>query len=82
MGVLSLFLQMVYFSFFKIFENNLSHQNYHKSCRKFLQLQSGELVVDVKKLKKDSSFVFKIPIVACGIRGTNFDFPLLKNDTI
>ena len=44
------------------------------SCRIFLQLQSGELVVDVKKLKKDSSFVVNSPIVACGIRGTKFRF--------
>jgi hypothetical protein len=44
------------------------------SCRIFLGLQSGELVVDAKKLKKDSSFVVNSPIVACGIRGTKFRF--------
>ena len=44
------------------------------SSRIFLELQSGELVVDVKKLKKDSSFVVNSPIVACGIRGTKFRF--------
>ena len=44
------------------------------SCRIFLELKSGGLVVDAKKLKKDSSFVVNSPIVACGIRGTKFRF--------
>jgi len=39
-----------------------------------MELKMGELVVDVKKLKKDSSFLIDSPVAAVGIRGTKFGF--------
>jgi len=43
-------------------------------CRIALELKSGDLVVDVKKLKNSSSFHIHSPVLAAGIRGTKFGF--------
>jgi len=40
--------------------------------RSYLKLGRGEMVVDVKKLNKGSSFLVKTPILQAGIRGTQF----------
>jgi formylglycine-generating enzyme required for sulfatase activity len=40
--------------------------------RSYLKLDRGELVVDIKKLNKGSSFLVKTPILQAGIRGTQF----------
>ena len=40
--------------------------------RTYLKLDRGELIVDVKKLNKGSSFLVKTPILQAGIRGTQF----------
>ena len=37
-------------------------------------METGDLVVDVKKLKKDSSFVIESSLGCAGIRGTQFRF--------
>jgi len=40
--------------------------------RTFLNLEQGELVVEVRKLNKESSFLIKTPLSHAGIRGTQF----------
>lgn len=40
--------------------------------RTFLNLEQGELVVEVRKLNKESSFMIKTPLSHAGIRGTQF----------
>ena len=40
--------------------------------RTFLNLEQGELVVEVRKLNKGSSFLIKTPLSQTGIRGTQF----------
>ena len=42
------------------------------SSRVSLELEIGDLVVDVKKLNKDSSFMVESPLGVTGIRGTQF----------
>jgi len=48
--------------------------------RTFLELDEGSLVVEVRKLSKESSFVIKTPIAQTGIRGTQFK--LLANSNV
>ena len=48
--------------------------------RTFLELDVGTLVVEVRKLSKESSFVIKTPIAQTGIRGTQFK--LLANSNV
>ena len=40
--------------------------------RTFLNLEQGDLVVEVRKLNKESSFLIKTPLSHTGIRGTQF----------
>jgi formylglycine-generating enzyme required for sulfatase activity len=47
--------------------------------RSFLKLDRGELVVDIKKLNKGSSFLVKTPILQAGIRGTQFKLSATSN---
>lgn len=50
------------------------------SSRIALELRRGDLVVDVKKLKKDSSLLINSPGAAVGIRGTKFGFFVNASD--
>lgn len=47
--------------------------------RSYLKLDRGELVVDIKKLNKGSSFLVKTPILQAGIRGTQFKLSATSN---
>jgi formylglycine-generating enzyme required for sulfatase activity len=49
--------------------------------RTALGLDFGELIVDVKKLNKSSSFLVHSPLGVAGIRGTQFRFSSKKNGT-
>jgi formylglycine-generating enzyme required for sulfatase activity len=42
------------------------------SSRVAFKLETGDLVVDVKKLNRESSFIIESPLAAAGIRGTQF----------
>ena len=46
-----------------------------------INLQMGEMVVDVKKLKKDSNFDITTPLGVAGIRGTEFSLLAGKDST-
>ena len=47
--------------------------------RTFLELDVGSLIVEVRRLSKESSFVIKTPIAQTGIRGTQFKFLVNSN---
>ena len=47
-----------------------------------LDLELGDLVVDVKKLNKHSRFIIDSPVGATGIRGTQFGLNSTKKETI
>jgi len=42
------------------------------SSRVAFKLETGDLVVDVKKLNRESSFIIESPLAVAGIRGTQF----------
>jgi hypothetical protein len=46
-----------------------------------VDLQMGEMIVDVKRLKKDSSFEITTPLGVAGIRGTEFSLLAGKDST-
>jgi formylglycine-generating enzyme required for sulfatase activity len=46
-----------------------------------LDLQIGDMVVDVKKLKKESNFAITSPLGTAGIRGTQFKLVSLEDST-
>jgi formylglycine-generating enzyme len=54
------------------FDGNFSQEEEVSSSRLLLDLESGDLVVDVKKLKRSSSFEVSTPLGIAGIRGTVF----------
>ena len=47
--------------------------------RSYFKLGRGEMVVDVKKLNKGSSFLVEAPILQAGIRGTQFKLTATPN---
>ncbi|MDC0921212.1 SUMF1/EgtB/PvdO family nonheme iron enzyme [Opitutales bacterium] len=51
------------------------------SSRIALKLEIGDLVVDVKKLNKDSSFMVESPLGVAGIRGTQFGMSVDSKST-
>jgi internalin A len=50
-------------------------------CRIAMELKAGGVVVDVKKLRKGSSFMINSPVAACGIRGTQFGFSATSDNS-
>ena len=70
-----LFFQKIWQQEFKASPFNVSQIKEETSpCRIAMELKSGDLVVDVKKLKNSSSFDIYSPVLAAGIRGTRFGF--------
>jgi formylglycine-generating enzyme required for sulfatase activity len=55
--------------------------NETSSSRIALKLEIGDLVVDVKKLNKDSSFMVESPLGVAGIRGTQFEMSVDSKST-
>ena len=55
--------------------------NETSSSRLALKLEIGDLVVDVKKLNKDSSFMVESPLGVAGIRGTQFGMSVDSKST-
>ncbi len=51
------------------------------SSRVSLELEIGDLVVDVRKLNKDSSFMVESPLGVAGIRGTQFGMSVDSKST-
>ena len=52
------------------------------SSRVAFKLETGDLVVDVKKLNRESSFIIESPLAVAGIRGLSLDclqIPILPN---
>ena len=56
-------------------------KNETSSSRIALKLEIGDLVVDVKKLNKDSSFMVESPLGVAGIRGTQFGMSVDSKST-
>jgi len=76
-----LFLERIWQLDFKPPQKKVSEITEETSpCRIALDLEFGDLVVDVKKLKKDSSFIIHSPLAVAGIRGTQFGFSASKRD--
>jgi ferric-dicitrate binding protein FerR (iron transport regulator) len=56
-------------------------KNETSSSRIALKLEIGDLVVDVKKLNKDSSFMVESQLGVAGIRGTQFGMSVDSKST-
>ncbi|MBT3638373.1 MAG: SUMF1/EgtB/PvdO family nonheme iron enzyme [Opitutae bacterium] len=54
------------------YDRNFSKEEEMSSSKLILDLEAGDLVVDVKKLKKSSNFEVSTPLGTAGIRGTVF----------
>ena len=62
-------------------DGNFSRDEEVSSARLLLDLEVGSLVVDVKKLKRSSSFQVSTPMGTAGIRGTIFKIHSLAEST-
>ena len=51
------------------------------SSRVAFKLETGDLVVDVKKLNRESSFIIESPLAVAGIRGTQFGLSANSDST-
>ena len=77
-----LFFQKIWQQEFKAAPLKVSQiQEETSPCRIAMELNTGGLIVDVKKLRKGSSFMISSPFVACGIRGTQFGFSASADNT-
>ena len=63
------------------YDGNFSREEEVSSARLLLDLEAGDLVVDVKKLKRSSSFEVSTPLGTAGIRGTVFKILSLAEST-
>jgi formylglycine-generating enzyme required for sulfatase activity len=63
------------------YDRNFSGEEEVSSSKLILDLEVGDLVVDVKKLKKSSSFEISTPLGIAGIRGTVFKILSLADTT-
>jgi hypothetical protein len=76
-----LFFEKIWQLEFKSSKKNVSEIKQEISpCRIALNLEFGDLVVDVKKLNKSSSFLINSPLGVAGIRGTQFGFSVDKEN--